>query len=134
MSARYPMDRAAYNLEEVAHFCGCTVQAVYGRIHAGKLAWVQVVRRRYVVLIDDLQSWFNPTHEGGTLTQTLARSSMLRVCQVARSLGVSPSTIRRLIARGALPASQTRPTALLRIRSEDLAEFLLSRRQPARAA
>jgi excisionase family DNA binding protein len=45
------------------------------------------------------------------------------VSEAARQLGVSPSTVRRIIRAGALPAARYGPKGRLRIDPGDLAAF-----------
>jgi len=59
-------------------------------------------------------------HGIAVYTPTSPDSAMLTIGQAARALGVSPTTVRKLIRSGRLPATQPLPYAPWAIRPEDL--------------
>ena len=130
-----PPDRIAYTLQELAKAYGVKLKWLHDQKVTGRLAFVRLYGRS-LILLDDLEQLRDPRHPRDgtdTLRDAFTGRSDLRVVDLPYALGISRSGAYRLVARGDLPTySSLSPGRRLRIKVEDLKQFLLSRRVPAR--
>ncbi len=90
-------------VHEVRERTGWSVSATYRRIYRGDLPAHQVQGRnvQYRVRPEDLDNYLAET--GGRLTPPALDRSMMRVPEVAKTLGFSVETVRKMCYAGKLP-------------------------------